>query len=79
MIKISLDDIQRDLAGCLQRVQAGETLLILQADQPVAELRPVVPRTRQPRPAGLCAGEFRLSDDFNAPLPDGILKQFEGT
>ena len=26
------------------------------------------------RPAGLAKGEFQVSDDFNAPLPDEIIK-----
>lgn len=30
------------------------------------------------RPFGLCAGEFVVPDDFDAPLPDEILKTFEG-
>ncbi len=31
-----------------------------------------------PRPAGLCKGEFHVPDDFDAPLPEDILKTFEG-
>jgi ubiquitin len=30
-----------------------------------------------PRPYGLCAGEFTLPDDFDAPLPEDILQAFE--
>jgi hypothetical protein len=30
-----------------------------------------------PRPHGLCAGEFTLPDDFDAPLPEDILQSFE--
>lgn len=29
------------------------------------------------RPFGLCAGAFRVPDDFDAPLPDEILDAFE--
>jgi hypothetical protein len=29
------------------------------------------------RPYGLCAGEFVLPDDFDAPLPEDILQAFE--
>ena len=31
-----------------------------------------------PRPFGLCKGEFRVPDDFDAPLPEYIIKEFEG-
>ena len=30
------------------------------------------------RPFGLCKGEFVVPDDFDAPLPEFILKEFEG-
>ena len=30
------------------------------------------------RPVGLCAGEFTVPDDFNDPLPEDILRAFEG-
>ena len=79
MTTISVDEIQRDLLGYLSRVQAGETLVILQEDKPVAELKPVAPYTQQPRPFGLCAGEFRVPDDFDEPLPEELIRQFEGT
>ena len=30
------------------------------------------------RPFGLCAGAFVVPNDFDAPLPDDILREFEG-
>ncbi len=30
------------------------------------------------RPFGLCAGEFTVPDDFDHPLPEHIIKEFEG-
>ena len=30
------------------------------------------------RPFGLCAGEFTVPDDFDSPLPDYVLEDFEG-
>jgi hypothetical protein len=30
------------------------------------------------RPFGLCAGQFTVPADFDRPLPEGILKAFEG-
>jgi len=36
-------------------------------------------RTRlRPIPFGLAAGEFTVPDDFDAPLPDDMLRNFEG-
>ena len=79
MTQVSVEEIQRDLWAYLQRVEEGETLVIVRAGKPVAEITPVVPRAEALRPFGLCAGEFRLPDDFDAPLPEDILKAFEGS
>jgi len=31
----------------------------------------------QPRPIGLAKGHFTVPDDFNAPLPEEVLRTFE--
>jgi FMN phosphatase YigB (HAD superfamily) len=31
-----------------------------------------------PRPLGMCRGEFKVPEDFDAPLPDEVLALFEG-
>lgn len=79
MVQVNLDDIQRDLSTYLQRVEAGETLVIFRSGKPVAELRPVYLPAEARRPVGLCAGEFHVPDDFDSPLPDEILDAFEGS
>lgn len=78
MSSVSIEEIQRDILGFLHRVAAGETFLVLEANQPVAEIKPVARAAAEPRPYGLCAGEFTMPDDFDAPLPDDILDAFEG-
>ena len=78
MMTITIDDIQRDLIGYLRRVKAGETLVVLEKDEPVVEIRPVAPYGARLRPHALCAGEFRVPEDFDAPLPDEIIEQSEG-
>lgn len=78
MVQVSVEDIQRDLAAYLQRVEAGETVVIVRAGQPVAEIKPVAWGPKQVRPFGLCAGEFTVPEDFDAPLPEDILNAFEG-
>jgi hypothetical protein len=34
--------------------------------------------SKQLRPFGLCAGEFTVPNDFDAPLPEDLLSAFEG-
>ena len=68
MSTITIDEIRRDLIGYLKRVKAGETFLVIDADQPVAEIKPVTQKGAGPCPYALCAGEFRVPDDFDMPL-----------
>jgi antitoxin (DNA-binding transcriptional repressor) of toxin-antitoxin stability system len=79
MSTISVQDIQSDPLTFLRRVEAGEAFVVVQGQRPLAEVRPVVASTTQPRPYGLCAGRFTVPADFDAPLPDDILKEFEGS
>lgn len=79
MIEINIDDIESDTSSFLKLIQEGNILVIVQGDRPIAEIKPIQSSTssKQLRPFGLCAGEFVVPDDFNAPLPDEILNQFE--
>lgn len=80
MVKVSVEEIGRDLAGYLRLVEAGETLLVLKKDKIVAQIKPVGGESDpgQPRPAGLCAGDFTVPDNFDAPLPEEVIPTFEG-
>ena len=77
MVNITVDDMQRDPLKYLGQVEAGETLVIVRFNQPIAELRPIA-SSKQLRPFGLCAGEFTVPEDFDAPLPEDLLSAFEG-
>lgn len=82
MTTISIDEIQNDVGRYFDRVQAGETLLVTRLGQPVAEIKPIMPAeesaAKSLRPIGLAEGEFVVPDDFDAPLPEEILREFEG-
>ena len=78
MSTVSLKELQRDPDSLLDRVEAGEHFFVVRGGRPVAELRPVPVAHAGPRPFGLCAGEFTVPDDFDAPLPEEILRGFEG-
>jgi antitoxin (DNA-binding transcriptional repressor) of toxin-antitoxin stability system len=77
VIWISEEEIKQDLLTYLQRVEAGETVVILRAGKPMAEIKPIT-SSKLLRPFGLCAGEFTVPDDFDAPLPENIIQEFEG-
>ena len=77
-IKVSIDDIKQDLLAYLQRVENGETLIIMKTGKPMAEVRPIVFETDKVRPFALCAGEFSVPEDLDDPPPDHIIREFEG-
>ena len=80
MVTVSLEEMGQDLSGYLSRVEAGETLLVLRAGRIVAEIKPAAGEAgaRRPRPYGLCAGEFTGPEDFDEPLPEKVLRGYEG-
>ncbi|MEH1920242.1 type II toxin-antitoxin system Phd/YefM family antitoxin [Nostoc sp.] len=78
MTWISVDEIKRDLLGYLQRVEAGETLIIIRGGKPIAEIKPTLKTPNISRPFGLCTGEFIVPDDFDEPLPENIISEFQG-
>ena len=78
MSTITVEELGRNPAGLIDRVVAGEHVVVERDGRPVAALRPVAAPRTTPRPYGLAAGEFTVPDDFDAPLPDKILRAFEG-
>lgn len=78
MSQVSVEEMKRDLPGFLHRVEMGETLVIVKAGKPVAEIKPIASISRKSRPFGLCAGEFTVPADFDAPLPEHIIADFAG-
>ena len=55
---------------------------MLKSGQLIAEIIPATHSPEDldmtPRPIGLAEGEFVVPDDFDAPLPEDILRDFEG-
>ena len=78
MSTITVQDLERDPGGVLHRVEAGESIIVLRDDQPVAEVRPAASKVSEPRPFALAAGQFTVPADFDNPLSDDILKAFVG-
>lgn len=78
IVQVNVEEMERDLLAYLHLVENGETLIIVKMGKPVAELRPIFSSPMKLRPFGLCAGEFTVPDDFDDPLPEEIIQEFEG-
>jgi antitoxin (DNA-binding transcriptional repressor) of toxin-antitoxin stability system len=76
-MNVSVEEVEKDPHAYLHRVLDGETVVVFENDQPVAEMRPLTKRAGK-RPMGLAKGEFVVPDDFDDPLPEDVLQLFEG-
>lgn len=77
MTTVNIHEAKTRLSELLQRMSAGEEIVIAKAGRPVARLCPFVGPKEQRR-AGVDRGKAWVSDDFDAPLPDQMLEDFEG-
>ena len=77
MKQVNIHQAKTELSKLVERAEAGDEIIIARAGKPVARLVPPT-RARRHRRLGLLDGKFRIPDDFNAPLPDAVLRAFEG-
>ena len=59
------------------QVKEGEEIIIAKAGKPIARLVPVVERPARRLP-GSAKGKVTITPDFDAPLPEAILRELEG-
>ncbi len=60
----------------LNRTTSGKEIIIAKAGRGIAKLAPVEAKTPD-RKSGVDMGKVWISEDFDAPLPEKILKDFE--
>jgi len=75
MPKYNVHEAKTQLSKLLERVAAGEEVIIARSGVPVARLVPAAPV--QERSLGTEKGRVFVADDFDAPLPKDLLKAFE--
>jgi prevent-host-death family protein len=73
---VNIADAKARLPALVERAAHGEEIVIARNGQPRARLVPL--RSRVQRVPGHGAGKWRVSQDFNDPLPPSILAAFEG-
>ena len=76
MTVISIAEAKKTLSALVKRAAAGERIEIGAYGQPQVALVPTVVRERAVT-FGALAGRLTLPPDFDAPLPDQILAEFD--
>jgi antitoxin (DNA-binding transcriptional repressor) of toxin-antitoxin stability system len=69
MQQFKVQDAQSRLEDLIESALEGKKVLIVKEDTKVVQLVPVQPTTRHAQ-FGSAKGLVKLSDDFDAPLPD---------
>jgi len=70
MDTVSVHEAKTHLSRLLQRVEAGEEVVISRGGDPVARIVPIAPK--RPRAPGRLKGSVQIGDDFDAPLPEDL-------
>lgn len=78
MIRLNIHEAKTHLSKYLAKLRKGERIVLCRRNQPIAEIVPLpTPPTRK-RPIGLAKGLLTIHPDFWKPLPEELLRAFEG-
>ena len=75
---VNIYEAKTHLSRLADEAAQGADIIIARAGKPIARLSRVQPSNKK-RKLGLLDGQFKIPDDFNAPLPPELLALFEGT
>lgn len=74
---VNIHDAKTHFSRYVNQALQGDEVIIARDGKPVIRLVPYTEETKV-RQGGQFKGLINISDDFNAPLPEDILKQFHG-
>jgi len=72
---VNMHEAKTHFSKLVDSVQHGNEVIIAMAGKPVARLCPIKEKTK--RRLGCLKGKIKISKDFDAPLPDTILEEFD--
>lgn len=78
MIKVAIEDLEKNIPFILKHIEAGDSFVILKGQKLLGEFRPLHAPAPMVRPYGLCTGDFVVPEDFNQSLPEDIIRDYEG-
>lgn len=78
MITINIHEAKTHLSHYLDEVEKGQRVVVCKRNRPIAEIRPIAPRSAEKRPIGLAKGTFTVPDAFFDDLPAETVALFSG-
>jgi prevent-host-death family protein len=75
-VEVNVHQAKTHLSRLLDRALAGEEVIIMRAGRPLVRLAPVESAPMRRR-LGTAKGDFVVPADFDDPLPEEILAEFE--
>jgi prevent-host-death family protein len=75
MTQVGMHEAKTNLSKLVERVEAGEEVVITRNGTPVAQLVPVVKKGKRTEILGSMKGQIWMADDFDE-LPDDIAEAF---
>lgn len=77
MQTVNIHQAKTNFSKLVDAVMKGEEIIIAKAGKPAVKLVPIFASKPKRKPGSL-KGKIKIAKDFDAPLPDEILDQFEG-
>jgi prevent-host-death family protein len=75
---VNIYEAKTQLSKLVDLASSGTDVVIARAGKPVARLTALKQKEKRAISFGALEGKGWIADDFDAPLPDDLLAQFEG-
>ena len=73
----NVQEVKAQLSKLLQEVDSGKEIIIAKSGKPMARISRIEEGSSKIC-FGVLKGKVKVSEDFDAPLPDDLLSEFEG-
>ncbi|MCK4410871.1 type II toxin-antitoxin system Phd/YefM family antitoxin [Candidatus Bipolaricaulota bacterium] len=74
--QVNIHEAKTHLSKLLAQLKEDEEIIIAKAGKPIARLVPLIERLARRSP-GSAKGKVMIASDFDAPLPNSVLEEFE--
>jgi antitoxin (DNA-binding transcriptional repressor) of toxin-antitoxin stability system len=78
VIQLNIHDAKTHLSKYLKLIEKGEVIVLCRHNKPLAEIRRIQAKPLKPRTIGWAKGTFKVPKSFFDPLPEDLLKSFNG-